>query len=321
MLAPFIGGLLFTWGALVTPAHAQDFPKQPVRILVGFTPGASTDIFARLLASEMQQGWGQPVVVESKPGANGIIATTELANAKPDGYTLMLTISSHVTNALYYKDLPYDIENDFTPVTLTMRTPWLLIAAPSFPANTVPEVIAMAKEKPGEIYFGSAGEGSTPYLVMEMMNLMAGTKMTHVPYKGSSRAIVDLVGGQISLLFSTVPLAQPFLANNRVKPIGISSPKRAEMLPDVPTIDESGVRGFEADIWFGIIGPKNIPADVTNKIQAEVVRALKTPKVMEALKAQSAELIGSTPEEFARFLEADYAKWKKTFREANITTQ
>lgn len=318
MLCVVVAGVLAIHSA---PGHAQDYPNRPIRLLVGFLPGASTDIFARMLATELQKAWGQSVVVENKGGANGIIATTDLAKAAPDGYTLMFTLSSHVTNALYYKKLPYDIASDFTPVTMTMRTPWMLIAAPTFPAGNVREVIALAKAKPGDITFGSAGEGSTPHLTMEMMNLMAGIKMTHVPYKGSSQAMVDLISGRLSLLFSTVPLAQTFLAQNRVKAIAISSPTRMKALPDVPTVAESGVPGFEADIWFGIIGPARMPPAVTSKIQSEVARILAKPEVIASLAAQSAEAVGTSPDAFSEFLKADLAKWKKIFSEAGIPTQ
>jgi len=308
--------------ALYAPAAAaQDYPKAPIHMLVGFPPGASTDIFARMLGVEMQKAWGQAVVIENKGGANGIIATTDLAKAPPDGYRLMFTLSSHVTNALYYKKLPYDIAKDFAPVTLAMRTPWLLVSTPSFPANNIGELIALAKARPGELNYGSAGEGSAPHLTTVMFALMAGIRLTHVPYKGSGPALLDLLGGQIPLLFATIPTVQAQLAQGKVKPLGIGTLKRVPTLPNVPTIDESGVPGFEADVWFGIIAPAGTPAPIVKKIQLEVARSLAKPEIISVLNAQSAEPIGSTPEEFDRILKTEYARWRKTFSEAKIKTE
>ena len=313
---------LFWLAALYAPAAAaQDFPKAPIHMLVGFPPGASTDLFARMLGLELQKAWGQAVIIDNKGGANGIIATTELAKAPPDGYKLMFTLSSHVTNALYYKKLPYDIAKDITPVTLAIRTPWLLVATPSFPANSIGELIALAKARPGEFNYGSAGEGSAPHLTTVMMASMAGISLTHVPYKGSGPALMGLLGEQISLLFATIPTVKGQLAQGKVKPLGIGSPKRVPTLPNVPTIAESGVPGFELDVWFGIIAPAGTPAPIVKKIQLEVARSLAKPEIVSVLNAQSAEPVGSTPEEFDRILKSEYAAWKKTFSEARIKTQ
>lgn len=302
-----------------TCAVAQDkFPSRPVRILVGFSAGAGTDIIARLIGGELQKMWGQSVVIENKGGAAGIIATQDLAKSAPDGYTLMLTVSSHVTNALYYPSVPFDVLKDFAPVTLITSTPRILLAHPSLPANNLKELIALAKAKPGELTYGSGGPGSTGHLSMEFLNLMAGMKMEHIPYKGGNQALQDTIGGRLSVYFASVPSAKAPLAQKLLKPLGASSLKRIAAYPDIPTISESGVPGFQSDVWYGLIAPAGTPSSILNKIQTDVAQVLKEKRIVDTLALEGAEPIGSTPEEFDAFIKTEYETWTKVFKETGL---
>jgi tripartite-type tricarboxylate transporter receptor subunit TctC len=300
------------------PALAQNYPSRPIRMLVGFPPGASTDTFARLLATEMQKALGQPVLVENKGGANGTIATAELARAAPDGHTLMLAISSHVTNALYYRNLPYDPVRDFTPINELARAAWVLVAPPSFPASNIAELVALARARPGQIDYASAGESSPPHLLAVLMSQMAGIRMNHVPYRGSSPALVDVMSGRVPLLFSTIALAREQLASGRLKALGISSRERSRILPTVPTIAESGLPGYEGDIWFGIIGPANMPDAVVDRLGVTISRILHDPEVRRRFGEHDAEVVNGERRAFAAMLDGEVTRWTRIFREAGM---
>lgn len=303
------------------PSHAQTYPNRPVKMLVGFPPGGGTDVLARAMAGELSKSLGQQFVVENRGGANGVIATSELAKAAPDGHTLMMTISSHVTNALLYPKLSYDLFRDFQPISLVATSPFVLISHPSFAANNIGELIGMAKAKGKSIDFGSPGVASTQHLAMELMNLMAGVQMTHIAYKGGAPALTDLLAGQVPLMFMTTVQSLPYLKDKRVKALAVSTAKRTAVLPDVPTIAESGVPGYESDVWFGIIAPAGVPRPIVDRLHAEIVRIIKTPEMQKSLAAQGAEPVGNTPDQFAALIKAEHAKWTDVIKRTGIKAE
>lgn len=306
---------------VAAPSHAQTYPSRPVKMLVGFPPGGGTDVLARAIAGELSKSLGQQFVVENRGGANGVIATSELAKAAPDGHTLMMTISSHVTNALLYPKLSYDLFRDFQPISLVATSPFVLISHPSFAANNIGELIGLAKAKGKSIDFGSPGVASTQHLAMELMNLMAGVQMTHIAYKGGAPALTDLLAGQVPLMFMTTVQSLPYLKDKRVKALAVSTAKRTAVLPDVPTIAESGVPGYESDVWFGIIAPAGVPRPIIDRLHAEIVRIIKTPEMQKSLAAQGAEPVGNTPEQFAALLKAEHAKWTDVIKRTGIKAE
>jgi tripartite-type tricarboxylate transporter receptor subunit TctC len=307
--------------AFGTPQSAlAAYPDKPVRLIVGFPPGGGTDMLARYLAQQLGKSLGQSVVVENRGGANGVIGTTELARAAPDGYTLMLTISSHITNGLLYKDLPYDVLKGFAPVSIVATSPFVLLANPSLPANNLAELIALAKAKPGSINFGSPGNGSTQHLSHELMNQMAGVKMTHVAYRGGAPAMNDLLSGQVSLMFLTTVQSLPFLKDKRLKALAVSSDKRADVLPDVPTVAET-VPGYDSDVWFGVIAPAGTPAAVVDKLGRDIVAIVHKPETQAWLAQQGAVPVGDTPKEFAALMQSEYTKWGDVFKKTGIKAE
>lgn len=315
LAARFAATALFAATAVV--ASAQDYPTKPVKMLVGFPPGGGTDITARAVAIELSKSLGQQFLVENKGGANGVIATAELAKAAPDGYTLMMTISSHVTNTLLYPKLSYTLA-DFQPVSMVATSPFVLIAHPSFPANGIRELVTMAKAAGGKINFASPGAGSTQHLSNELMNAMAGIQMTHIPHKGGAPALTDLLAGQVPLMFMTTVQSLPFLKDRKVKALGVSTAKRSLVLPDVPTIAESGVTGYHSDVWFGVIAPAGTPKAVVDRLHTEIVRIVNTPEFQKNLAAQGAEPVGNTPEQFARIIQTEQAKWSDLVKRNSI---
>jgi tripartite-type tricarboxylate transporter receptor subunit TctC len=307
------------FGAASSPAQAA-YPDKPLRLIVGFPPGGGTDMLARYLAQHLGKSLGQSVVVENRGGANGVIGTTELARAAPDGYTLMLTISSHITNGLLYKDLPYDVLKGFTPVSVVATSPFVLLANPALPANNLAELIALAKAKPGSINFGSPGNGSTQHLSHELMNQMAGVQMTHVAYRGGAPAMNDLLAGQVSLMFLTTVQSLPFLKEKRLKALAVSSAQRASVLPDVPTVAET-VPGYESDVWFGVIAPAGTPQAIVDKLNKDIAAIVRTPETQKWLAQQGAVPVGNTPAEFAALMQGEYAKWTDVFKKTGIKAE
>lgn len=312
--------LVFFLAAVSLPGLAQTYPLKPVRLLVGFPPGGGTDVLARALAVELSKALGQQVVVDNRGGANGVIATSELAKAPADGYTLMMTISSHVTNALLYPKLSYELK-DFQPISVVATSPFVLIAHPSFPPNNVREVVALAKAKAKSVDFGSPGPGSTQHLSMELMNVMAGVEMTHIPYKGGAPALTDLLAGQVPMMFLTTVQSLPFLKDKKVKAIAVSTANRTPVLRDVPTIAESGLPGYESDVWFGVIAPGGTPKAIVDKLHAEIVRIVRTPEMQKNLAAQGAEPVGNTPEQFSALIKSEHAKWADLIKRTGIKAE
>lgn len=309
--------IVFALAFGAAPAIADTYPSKPIRLIVGFPPGGGADIIARAVGAELGKSLGQSVVVDNRGGANGVIGTQELAKAAPDGYTLMLTISSHVTNALLYPKQPYDTLKDFAPVSIVATSPFVLVANPALPANNVAELIAQAKAEPGAIDYGSPGNGSTQHLFQELMNQDAGIRMTHVAYKGGAPMLNDLLGGIVQIGFTTPLFSQAYLKQHKLKALAVTSSKRIAMLPDVPTIGES-LPGYEAEVWYGVIAPAGTPRSVIDRLSGEIARIVRSPAMSEKLTQLAAEPVGSTPEAFAALIGSELEKWRVVIKKSGI---
>jgi len=303
-------------------AHAQaPFPNRPVRLLVPYPPGGGTDITSRTVAQRLGEAWGQPVVVENRGGANGIIGTDLAAKARPDGYTLAVVIASHAINASLYRNLPYDSVNDFTPVTLMARYPYILTATVSLPVRSVKELIALAKARPGQLSYASSGNGSGPHLGFELFKSAARIDVVHVPYKGAGPANIDLRSGQVQLMFNNFLAAMPLIKAGRLQVLAVTSEKRSPVMPELSTLAESGLRGFDVTSWYALIAPAGTPPAIVSKVQADTASALKQPAVHTRLAGEGAEPVGSSPEETGKFLAAEIRKWGGVVRSAGITPE
>ena len=292
------------------PGVAQTYPSKPVRVVVPFAAGGTTDIVTRILAQRMEEIWGQQLVVDNRPGAGGNIGSEIVARSPADGYTLLMaTVATHGINASLYRKIPYDPVADFAPITLVASTPSVVMLHPSIPANSIKELIALAKAKPGELNFGSSGNGSSHHLAGELFDSLAGVKMTHVPYKGTAAALVDLLGGRIQLTFDTLPSAMPYVKGGKLKAIAVTSAKRTRSLPDLPTIAEAGVPGYEVTSWYGLLAPAGTPPDIVKKLSADFVRAIRIPEVSEKMIEAGAEPVANTSEQFAEFIRSELKKW------------
>jgi tripartite-type tricarboxylate transporter receptor subunit TctC len=298
---------------------AQDFPTRPLRMIVPWAPAGAADILARTLSQKMAEHWNQQVVVDNRPGANGVIGTELAARAPADGYTLLMgaTGPNSVLPSLVAK-LPYDALKDFAPVSLVATTTYVLSVNPSLPVNSVKDLIAYAKSKPGQLTFGSPGAGTPNHLSGEMFKAATGIDMQHVPYKGSAPVITDIMGGQITLAFENIAPVLPHIKSGRLKALAISASKRSALLPDIPTVAESGFPGFQAVGWFGVLAPAGTPHDAIARLNAETVRVLKLADVRERLSGLGAEIIGSTVEDFATFEKSEIEKWAKVVKSANV---
>ena len=306
-------------GAIALPAGAQAWPDKPIRIVVGFAPGGFTDVLARLLGQKLTERLGQSVIVENKPGAAGTLGADVVAKARPDGYTLLLahSNSNSVAPSLYPK-LPYDVLKDFTPIIAVANTPLLLTVNDKVAAKNVKEFVALAKAKPGALRYASSGGGSAQHLAAERFQLATGTQMTHIPYKGSGQAIIDLLSGQVELNFESPPNVMTHAKAGKLRLLAVTSNRRSPILPDVPTMAEAGVQNAEMLQWFAVMGPAKLPSDITRKLNTEIAAILKQPDVQEKIASQGGEIMGGTPEEFARFLATDTAAYARLVKEANI---
>lgn len=293
---------------------AQAYPSRPIRVIVPFPPGAYTDFVARLVGQKLNENWGQPVVVENRPGAGGNIGADAVAKAEPNGYTLLMgTIASAISVSLYRK-LPYDLVNDLVPVTLVVLVPNVLVVHPSLPARSVRDFIQLTKSNPGQLNYASSGNGSAPHLAAEMFKMMAHVEMAHVPYKGISPAMTDLVSGQVPLMFTSVDSALPQVKAGKLRALAVTSARRSSVLPDLPTMAESGLPGFEVTAWGGILAPARTPREIINALNIEIVKILRVPDVKERLSGLGAEPVGDTPEQFVAFINAEIAKWAKVVK-------
>jgi tripartite-type tricarboxylate transporter receptor subunit TctC len=307
-------------GAGITLAQT-DYPNRPIRLLVGVVPGGATDILARIFGQKLGEALKQQVVVDNRPGANQIIATELTAKAAPDGYTLQMIPAGFAINPAMHRTLPYDPIRDFTAISIVAMVPNVMVVHPSIPVKTASEFVTYARARPGQLSYGSSGVGSPSHLCGELLSSITGIQMTHVPYKGQGAAIVDLLGGYLKVAFPSIPASIPHLKAGRLVALGVATHKRSSALPDVPTIAESGVKGYEVSAWYGVIGPPKIPRPLLAKLNGALNRILQTPDVRQTMSQQGADPLGSTPEEFAAAIVTDIAKWKKVVATAGIKVE
>jgi tripartite-type tricarboxylate transporter receptor subunit TctC len=298
--------------------QASDYPARPIRLIVPFAPGGSNDIMARLVGQKFSENMGQQVIVDNRPGASGIVGTEIAARGTPDGYTLLMMSLTLAVNPSLYRKLPYDTEKSLVPVTLVASAPLMLVVHPSLPVKSLKDLIAYAKAHPGKLNFGSGGRGATPHLAGEMLKTMAGLEMTHVPYKGGGPALADLVGGQIQLMLENIPSTLPFVKAGKLRALAVSGSSRSALLPDLPTLDEAGLKGYEIVGWNGLFFPAGTPRPIVQKIHAETVKMLAQPDVKERLATLGAEGVGSSPAEFAAFVRSEIAKWARVVKQAGL---
>lgn len=315
--------------ALAAPALAQGpaqtsadaFPRRPITVVIPASPGGAIDLVARLVGQKLTEAWGQPVVVDNKPGATGIIGTDLVAKAAPDGHTLVLVASSHAINPSTVKRLPYDTVRGFAPVILTHVVPLMLVVSPEVPARNVPELIAYGRANPGKLTFASSGLGGAPHMSGELFASMAGLRMTHIPYKGSTLAHPDLRSGTTSLMFDTVAAIGPLVRGGTVRALAVTTAERSGAAPDLPTMAEAGLPGYETSTWGGVLAPAGTPAEIVAKLNAEIGRALQAPDVRAKLAGAGIEVAGGPPERFAAFIESETAKWAKVAQGAGIVPE
>ncbi len=304
-------------------AYAADaYPARPVRIIVAYTPAGTTDILARGIGQKMNEAWGQQIVVDNRPGANGNIGTELAAKATPDGYTLLMaTAGTHGINPTLYTKLAYDAIKDFEPVSLVAIVPNILVVNNSVPAKSVKEFIEWAKSRAGQINYGSPGNGSTGHLSTELLKSMTGIKMTHIPYKGSAPTLADLMGGQIQVVIDNMPPYLPQVKAGRIRALAVSPAKRSPAMPDLPTIAEAGVPGYDAGSWFALYAPAKTPKAIVNKLSTETARILKLSDVSQRLSEQGAESVGSTPEQLSAHTRSEIAKWAKVIKDSGARAE
>ena len=315
-----LGGLLAA--LLAGAAHAQDWPTRPVRVIVPFPSGGGADIFARVVSRKLQENTGQPFIADNRAGASGIIGSELVARAAPDGHTLVLgTTGTHATNPAVFPKLPYHPLRDFTPITILADAPFVLLVNPKLPVNTLAEFIAWARANPTQYTYGSSGIGSSAHLGFELFNLMAGVRGTHVPYKGLPIAMSDTIAGQLAVTWNSISAAGAAVRAQQVRALGIGSLKRSGLMPEVPTIGESGLQGYELGSWYAFLGPAGMRPALVTRLHAESVRALQDPAMRQQFATLGAEAVGNTPAEFRALLEKDLVKWAKVAREASVKAE
>jgi tripartite-type tricarboxylate transporter receptor subunit TctC len=310
---------LISLGVAVPGALAAGYPDHPVRLVVPSPPGGGTDTSTRIIAPKLAEYLGQQIVIDNRGGASGNIGAELVARAAPDGYTLLACIASHTSNPAVMKQVPYDFARDFAPISLTVTLPNVLVSHPSLPAKTVRELIAFAKTRPGQLQFATGGIGANQHLAMELFLNETGLKMIHVPYKGVGPALIDVVAGHVPLMMGNILVALPHIRSGRVRAFGVTSAQRASGAPDIPTIAESGLRGYEAVQWYGLLAPAGTPREIVSKLHAGVVHALQDPVIKKRFVDDGAEPTpSSTPDEFGTFIRAELAKWAKVVKAAGI---
>ncbi|MGH8616417.1 MAG: Bug family tripartite tricarboxylate transporter substrate binding protein [Burkholderiales bacterium] len=311
---------LLSWSALSFAQGA--YPNKPIRIIVAYTPAGATDILARTVGQKMSEAWGQPVIVENRPGANGNIGTEVAARANPDGYTLlMVTAGTHGVNPGLYRKLPWDAVKDFAPVSLVAIVPNIMVVNNSVPVKNAKELIAYLKASPGKYSYGSPGLGSTAHMSMELFKSMTGTDIVHIPYKGSAGVLQDLIAGQVIVTIDNMPPYLPQVKAGKIRALAVSPAKRSPAVPDVPTLAEAGVTGYDAAAWFGLVAPAGTPKPIVDKLAAETQKILRMPDVAERLSGLGAEPVGNTPAEFAAFIKVEIAKWAQVIKDAKVELQ
>jgi tripartite-type tricarboxylate transporter receptor subunit TctC len=314
--------VLFSICTLAGIAEAQSsYPSRPVRIVVPSPPAGGTDIIARVLAQYFSNAMGQQFFVENRPGAGNMIGIESVARAAPDGYTLLFVPSTLALNSIMYKKVSYDPVRDFAPITLAAIAPNVLVVNPKLPAKSVAELIALAKQKPGDLTYGTPGIGTSPHMSMELFKSLAGVDLQHVPYRGTAPAMTDVISGQIAAMFSNALTAKPQIDSGAIRALGVSSRKRSEAMPNVPPIAEAGVRDYEATQWYGLVAPAGTPPDIVARLHAEATAALKTQDMKDKLAGDGAEPVGTTSAEFAAHIRSELEKWAKVARAARIEPQ
>jgi len=301
-------------------AHAQDYPSKPIRMIVPYPPGGGTDVVARIVNEKLSLELGQSIVIDNKGGAGGSVGTEVASKAPPDGYTILLTLSSHTINPKLFPKLGYDVERDFIPISLAASIPQILVANPAVPANNMQELLAWMKANPGKVNYASVGVGSPAHIAGELLKLKSGVQMTHVPYKGGGPAMTDVIGGQVQLAIVSMPAALQFVKAGRVKALAVASAKRSASAPDVPTIAEGGL-DVVVESWYGVLVPAKTPAPIVAKLNAAMVKVLAMPDVKEKLFAQGAEAVSNSPAEFEAIIKEELGKWEYVIREAKITPE
>jgi tripartite-type tricarboxylate transporter receptor subunit TctC len=303
--------------AFIGAVHAQSYPSKSIRYVVPYAPGGSTDIVARVLAIKLSEAMGQQVVVDNRPGAGGAIGADIVAKSPPDGYTMVTAVTSIMAiNQFLYRKLPYDPEKDFAPVTQVGSLPLILVIHPSLPAKNVREFIAIAKAKPGQLNYGSSGVGTATHMTTELFKAMAGVDLVHIPYKGSGQVMGDVIGGQLALIFDQIVSSLPHVQGGKLRMLAITSAKRFPSLPDLPTIAESGVPGYESISWAGVAVPAGTPKEIVARLHAEIVKVLAMPDIRERFLRDGIETIGSTPEQFSEHIRRERIKWAKVVKDS-----
>ena len=320
----FVFSIFLAMNVLLAPycQAQQNWPSQPIRIIVTFTPGGAPDTLARILSEKLQNTLGVPIMVENKPGAGGNIGADYVAKSKPDGYTLLLgTVGTQTINPYLYTKIPYNAEKDFTPISFLAATPNLLVVNNQIPAKTIEELIAYAKSKPGELTFGSSGSGTSIHLSGELFKVMAGVDMTHIPYKGRASSIPDLIGGRITMIFDNMPSAIPLVKDGSIRAIAVTSLKRSRAAPEIPTISESGLEGFNATSWFALLGPANLPKPILDKLNLETNRVLDTPEIKERLLKLGLETNTGSPDQLNGFIKEEAKKWSEVVKKSGAKAE
>ncbi|MGH8703743.1 MAG: tripartite tricarboxylate transporter substrate binding protein [Burkholderiales bacterium] len=305
---------LLAAGCVAPGAGAQPYPAKPVRVLAGFPPGSGADITARVIGARLGDALGQQIIVDNRPGAASNIAAELAAKSPADGYTLFIGTVANTINATLYSKLPFDFARDFAPVALTTAAPNVLVLHPSVPARSVKELIALAKNRPGQLAFASAGTGTAPHLSGELFNAMAGVTMVHIPYRGSPPAVTDLLAGEVALMFSPSSTVLPHVKTGRLRALAVTTASRLPSLPELPTVAESGLKGYETITWFGFVAPAKTPPAVVTRLNAEIVKVLTLPEVRNLFASQGIETLGGTPDQFASYIRDEIAKWAKVIQ-------
>ena len=311
--------LLSTLAALALPAWGDTFPSKPVKIIVPFPPGGGTDSLARPLADALSKKWGQPVIIDNRGGAGGNIGTKAAADAEPDGYTLIFGVmGTHAVNQSLYKDAGFDSMKDFAAITMVANTPNILVVTPSVPANTVQELIDYARANPGKLNYASPGNGSPSHLATAIFENMAGIQLTHVPYKGSGPALTDMLGGQTQVWIANAPVVLQHIQSGKLRALATTSARRPAIAPNIPTLDEAGLKGYEADTWYGVFAPARTPVPVLDKLNADFVAALNSPEIRAIYAKEGAEIVADSRASFTERLRADVAKWKAVIADLKL---
>jgi tripartite-type tricarboxylate transporter receptor subunit TctC len=306
---------------VVDVAHAQAYPTRPIRFVVPYAAGGGVDFVGRAIAQKLAETWNHSVIVDNRPGGGTNIGSEMVARSAPDGYTLLVASVPNSVNMTLYKKLGYDVIKDFTPVVQISTAPIILVVHPSVPARSVKELIALAKLRPGQLTYASAGFGSSNHLAGELFKMLVHVDIVHVPYKGGSAAVTDLIGGQVSMYFGTTPSTAPHVHTGRLRALGVTSAKRSPIVPEVPTIAESGVPGYEQSTWHGLLAPTGTPEPIIAKLNSEIVRFLHQPSMVERLGAQGVDVIASSPGEFAAFIRRDVVKYQKLLKVADVRVE